>query len=74
MSDHLAKLEEIERTETQLLRASQVAERLQITPRQVYRLMKSGEIPVVKWGGIVRIREVDLEWFIHQHLNNTGNI
>jgi excisionase family DNA binding protein len=51
----------------QLLRADQVAERLGISRALAYRLMKSGEIPTVRFIGSVRVRESDLQAFITTH-------
>jgi excisionase family DNA binding protein len=51
----------------QLLNADQVAERLNISRALAYRLMKSGEIPTVRFIGSVRVRESDLLAFIETH-------
>jgi excisionase family DNA binding protein len=59
----------IENSNLQLMTASEAAKFLMVTPRKVYRMMKDGEIPTVKFGGSVRIRQVDLENFISSHLN-----
>lgn len=56
---------------TQLLKLSQVAERLQISRTQAYRLAATGEIPSVRFGrATVRVRPEDLEWFIQASLSN----
>ena len=51
----------------QLLRADQVAERLNISRALAYRLMKNGQIPTVRFIGTVRVSETDLENFIRSH-------
>jgi len=51
----------------QLLSADQVAERLGISIALAYRLMKSGELPTVRFIGSVRVLETDLESFIQAH-------
>jgi excisionase family DNA binding protein len=49
-----------------LLKASEVAERLQISRTQAYRLMKIGEIPAVRVGSSVRVKRSDLEEIIRE--------
>lgn len=51
----------------QLLRADQVADRLQISRALAYRLMKTGVIPTVRFVGSVRVQESDLQDFIRSH-------
>ena len=51
-----------------LLTAEQVAERLNISLSQAYTLMRRGEIPTVKLGRSVRVREEDLNQFILENL------
>ena len=55
-----------------LLKAKEVAERLNISRSQAFCLMRNGEIPIVKFGKLVRVREEDLENFIRENL--TGKI
>ena len=52
----------------QLLRISDVAEILKISKTTVYRLADSGELPSVRFGGMVRVRELDLQEYILAHL------
>ena len=52
---------------TQLLRADQVAIRLNISRALAYRLMQDGEIPTVRFNRTVRVRELDLDRFIQNH-------
>jgi excisionase family DNA binding protein len=47
-----------------LLRASDVASRLNISRSLAYRLIQSGEIPVIRINHAVRVRMVNLENFI----------
>ena len=49
-----------------LLKASEVAKYLQISKSSAYNLMKSGEIPVIRLGKAVRVREQDLEVYLQQ--------
>ena len=51
-----------------LLKAKDVAERLNISRSQAFCLMRNGEIPTVKFGKLVRVREEDLENFIQSNL------
>ena len=51
-------------SETRLLTADDVAERLQISRSFAYTLMCRGELPPVRLGRAVRVRPQDLEEFI----------
>jgi predicted DNA-binding transcriptional regulator AlpA len=50
-----------------LLRADQVAERLNIRGALAYHLMKTGQIPTIRFIGSARVQETDLEDFIQAH-------
>lgn len=50
-----------------LLTGNDVAQRLQISKVHAYRLMRRGEIPVIRFGKVVRVRPQDLEKFIEKH-------
>jgi excisionase family DNA binding protein len=50
--------------EITFLTISQVAERLNVTTRTVRRWIKKGDLPVHRFGGVVRIAERDLLAFI----------
>lgn len=50
-----------------LLRAADVAAILNISRSAAFRLMR-GPLPVVRFGGTVRVRRSDLERFIASHL------
>lgn len=52
---------------TSLLRATDVAQRLCISRSLAYKLMISGELPTVRFGGSVRVREIDLDEYIARH-------
>lgn len=54
----------------QLMKAKQVAEHLSISRSKAYGLMRSGEIPTVKFGKSVRVRIEDIERFILIHQSN----
>lgn len=45
---------------TDLLTASEVAERLRVSTMTVYRLIRSGELPAVRVGRNYRVRSDDL--------------
>jgi excisionase family DNA binding protein len=49
-----------------LLKATEVAELLQVSRAHAYNLMRRGEIPSVRMGGAVRVRRSDLDEFIEQ--------
>ena len=60
-----------------LLTCKEVAEILQISPAKSYTMTKTGEIPSVRFGKLVRVRPEDLESFISanrvgQDLNYIG--
>ena len=47
-----------------LLKAEEVAKYLRISKSGAYHLMRTGEIPVVRIGKVVRVREEDIESFV----------
>ena len=53
-----------------LLKAEDVAHRLNICRSLAYRLMQQGKIPTVRFNRSVRVRDVDLEEFIGRSLSN----
>jgi len=55
-----------------LLKAIDVAKRLQISKSLAYRMMQSGEIPTVRFNRSVRVRLRDLEGFIQNHLYSSN--
>ena len=54
-------------TAPKLLRANEVAQRLNISRTLAYQLMQRGEIPTVRFGSSVRVRELDLEEYMNRH-------
>jgi excisionase family DNA binding protein len=55
-----------------LLRVPEVASRLSLTERTVWRLLASGDLPSVRIGRSVRISPRDLEQFLHMHRDGIG--
>ena len=53
-----------------LLRGEEVAEILGVSKAYAYRLLATGELPIVKLGRGVRVKPCDLEVFINHHLQN----
>ncbi len=51
---------------TGLLRAKDVAQRLNISRSKAYQLMQSGDIPTVRFSGTVRVLQRDLDEFIQR--------
>lgn len=60
--------ENLTRTNTPLLRASQVAQQLNISRALAYRLMQTGEIPSVRFNRSVRVRPSDLDAYILRNM------
>lgn len=56
-----------ERTRTELLTIPQVAARLKVTPRTVYRLISAGDLPVVEVGSVSRVSEEALKQYIDRN-------
>ncbi len=50
-----------------LLKGNEVAKKLNISRSLAYRLMQSGVIATIRFGGTVRVQEEDLEKFIYEH-------
>ena len=61
------------KTENSLLRPSDVAARLNISKSFAYRLMQTGEIPVVRIRAACRVRPRDLEEYIERNVHNLGS-
>jgi excisionase family DNA binding protein len=49
-----------------LLKPQDVAQRLKISRAMAYKLLTRGDLPSVKIGRIVRVREADLEAYIQK--------
>ena len=56
--------------ESSLLTAAEIARVLNVSKAKAYQLMESGEIPTVRFGRSVRVREIDLEKFILNRIND----
>ncbi len=52
---------------SELLTARQVEELLGVRRTFVYRLLASGDIPVVRLNKLIRVRRSDLERYIEEH-------
>lgn len=55
-----------------LLKPNDIAEILNVSKPQVYLMLRNGEIPVVRIGRCVRVREEDVEDFIHNRLEHNN--
>ncbi len=53
-----------------LLTGTEVAQRLRISRAKVYMLIQRGEIPAVKMGRNVRVRQQDIEEYIRRCIQN----
>lgn len=51
----------------ELLTLTQVRERLKASRSSVWVAINEHGLPVVRWGGFVRVREEDLEAWIERH-------
>jgi len=56
-----------------LLKAYQVAERLNTSKAFAYTLLQRGEMPVVRMGKTVRVRPEDLEKYIMDNLDEVNH-
>lgn len=59
--------------ELRLLKASEVAQILNVSKAHVYNLIASGDLPSVHVGESRRVRPEDLEKYIESNLNNSWN-
>ncbi len=48
---------------------AETADQLHVSERTVWRLIADGDLPVVRFGGTVRVRPEDREAFIRKHLS-----
>ena len=48
---------------------AETAKNLNVSERTVWRLIADGDLPVVRFGGTVRVRPEDREAFIRKHLS-----
>ena len=49
-----------------LLKPDDIARVLDISRSLAYRLLKTGDIPSIRFGASVRVRAIDLEEFVHR--------
>ena len=54
-----------------LLKASDVADLLNISKAFVYQLMRQGELSFIKIGNAIRVRPIDLQNYIELNHSNT---
>ena len=59
--------------ETKFLTAPEIADVLKISRASSYRLLSKGEIPYVKFGRTLRVRDLDLEAFIARKMVGQAN-
>ncbi len=60
-------MNEMEQEQSQaLLKATEVATKLNVSKAMAYRLLRSGEIPSVRIGHAVRVQRSDLEEFVRR--------
>jgi len=55
-----------------LLKPNEIAERLNVSKPQIYLMLRNGDIPVVRIGRCVRVREIDLEKYIQNNLEQNN--
>lgn len=61
--------DQIQPVAQRLLKAKEVADTLQVSRSQVYRMIQQGKIPTVRVGSAVRVRDTDLDEFIKNSLH-----
>jgi len=54
------------------LTPEEVADALSVSRHTIYRLIERGNIPTVRIGRLHRVRKVDLERWIEEHLNSAS--
>lgn len=59
-------------TTMKFLTVSEVAALLRVSNMTVYRLINSGELPAVRIGRSFRLREDDLDRYLHECLTKAG--
>ncbi len=60
-------------TQIKLLKATEVAEILNISRSLAYKLLKNRTIPTVRVGTAIRVRPADLNNYIRENLNSANN-
>ena len=61
-----------ERVREPLLSVDGVAKALQLSVRTVRRMIASGDLPIVRFGRAVRVRQLDLDAFIGRQIRGGG--
>ena len=56
-----------------LLKGNQVAELLNVSRSQAYRMMRNGEIPTIRFGKLIRVNPEDLDSFLEQCRTEPSN-
>ena len=59
---------------TKLLKCSQVASILNISPAGVYRLVRDGQLPGIRFNKTVRVKPEELDLFIRQNSDGQRKI
>jgi excisionase family DNA binding protein len=57
-----------------LLSADELAEQLRVSRSKAYQLMRCGEIPTVKMGRSVRVRQRDIDEYIQRNTYNSFDL
>ena len=58
---------------TKLLKAEQVADLLDLSKSFVYQMIRQGQLPAVRFGSAVRVRQEDLDAFVQANLQEKRN-
>lgn len=58
----------------QLLTAGEVADLLRVSTMTVYRLIRGGELPAVRVGRSYRVRQTDLDGYLHSQLVDPASV
>ena len=56
----------------QLLTIEEVSHLLQISTSKLYLITQRGELPIVRFGRVIRVRPVDLQAFIEKSLSTAA--
>lgn len=55
-----------------LLKPNEIADRLNVSKPQVYLMLRNGDLPIVRIGRCVRVRDIDLENYIQRNLERNN--
>ncbi len=64
--------QQIDTTTTRFLTVGEVAALLRVSTMTVYRLINSGELRAARIGRSFRLREEDLQSYLHEQLTKAG--